>query len=119
MSTPWPPLRAELCGIEPYGAPQLDLPVQLNVNENPYGPSPEVVPDIASAVAVAASTLNTYPDREFIELRAGLADYLNTDGGNAITPEMTSAAIGSKPAMMQILQAYRGPGRTTLRYETN
>ena len=35
----WPPLRDELRGIEPYGAPQLDVPVQLNVNENPYGPS--------------------------------------------------------------------------------
>ena len=26
------PLREELRGIEPYGAPQLDVPVQLNVN---------------------------------------------------------------------------------------
>ena len=26
-----PPLRAELAGVEPYGAPQLDVPVQLNV----------------------------------------------------------------------------------------
>ena len=31
-------LREELRGIEPYGAPQLDVPVQLNVNENPYPP---------------------------------------------------------------------------------
>src|SRR3546814_3553150 len=116
MSTPWPPLRAELCGIEPYGAPQLDLPVQLNVNENPYGPSPEVVADIASAVAVAASTLNRYPDREFSELRAGLADYLNTDGGNAITPEMVWAATGSNEVMLQLLQAFGGPGRTALSF---
>ncbi|HEY9564640.1 MAG TPA: histidinol-phosphate transaminase [Nocardioides sp.] len=116
MSTPWPPLRAELCGIEPYGAPQLDLPVQLNVNENPYGPSPEVVADIASAVAVAASTLNRYPDREFSELRAGLADYLNTDGGNAITPEMVWAANGSNEVMLQLLQAFGGPGRTALSF---
>ncbi len=50
----WPPLREELRGIEPYGAPQLPLdqvPVQLNVNENPYGPSPACVADIATAVA--------------------------------------------------------------------
>ena len=32
------PLRDELRGIEPYGAPQLDVAVALNVNENPYGP---------------------------------------------------------------------------------
>ena len=34
------PVRPELVGIEPYGAPQLDVPVLLNVNENPYPPSP-------------------------------------------------------------------------------
>ena len=42
MSATFPPLREELRGIEPYGAPQLSrdqAPVQLNVNENPYGPS--------------------------------------------------------------------------------
>ena len=47
----WPPLREELRGVEPYGAPQLDVPVQLNVNENPYPPSQAVVDDIAAAVA--------------------------------------------------------------------
>jgi histidinol-phosphate aminotransferase len=29
------------------------VPVQLNVNENPYGPSPAVVADVATAVAEA------------------------------------------------------------------
>ena len=33
------PLRDELRGEQPYGAPQLDVPVRLNVNENPYPPS--------------------------------------------------------------------------------
>ncbi len=47
----WPPLREELRGVEPYGAPQLDVPVALNVNENPYAPSQAVVDDIASSVA--------------------------------------------------------------------
>ena len=65
----FPPLRDELKGLQPYGAPQLDVPVQLNVNENPYGPSPECVADIAASVAEAAGTLNRYPDREFTELR--------------------------------------------------
>jgi histidinol-phosphate aminotransferase len=65
----FPPLREELRGIAPYGAPQLDVPVQLNVNENPYGPSEACAADIAAAVAAAATTLNRYPDREFAELR--------------------------------------------------
>ena len=34
------PLRNDLIGEEPYGAPQLDVPVCLNVNENPYAPDP-------------------------------------------------------------------------------
>ena len=29
------PLRNDLIGEEPYGAPQLDVPVCLNVNEDP------------------------------------------------------------------------------------
>ena len=39
------PLRDELRGEAPYGAPQLDVPVALNVNENPYPPSEAVVAD--------------------------------------------------------------------------
>ena len=72
----WPPLRDELRGLEPYGAPQLDVPVRLNVNENPYPPSDAVVADIAASVAAAAAGLNRYPDREFTALRTALADYL-------------------------------------------
>ena len=112
----FPPIREELRGIEPYGAPQLDVPVQLNVNENPYGPSPEAVADIAAAVTEAAATLNRYPDREFTALREGLAAYLNTSGGSEITPEMVWAANGSNEVMLQILQAFCGPGRTALSF---
>ncbi|MFL6062744.1 MAG: histidinol-phosphate transaminase [Marmoricola sp.] len=112
----FPPLREELRGVEPYGAPQLDVPVQLNVNENPYAPSAKVVADIATAVAQAASSLNRYPDREFTELRAGLAAYLNTSGGSGIAPEMVWAANGSNEVMLQLLQAFGGPGRTAVSF---
>ncbi|MDP3891347.1 histidinol-phosphate transaminase [Nocardioides sp.] len=109
---PWPPLRDELRGIEPYGAPQLDVPVQLNVNENPYGPSPRVVADIAAAVTAVAGDLNRYPDREFTELRQGLATYL----GHGVTPEQVWAANGSNEVMLQLLQAFGGPGRCALSF---
>ena len=112
----WPPLRDELRGIEPYGAPQLDVPVCLNVNENPYPPSARVVADIAAAVAEAATTLNRYPDREFTELRKGLADYLNISGGHGIGPDQVWAANGSNEVMLQILQAFGGPGRTAVSF---
>jgi histidinol-phosphate aminotransferase len=119
MSTGFPPLRQELQGIEPYGAPQLTLeqaPVQLNVNENPYGPSPEAAADIARAVGEAAVSLNRYPDREFVELRTALAAYLDTSGGAGITPAMVWAANGSNEVMLQLLQAFGGPGRVALSF---
>ena len=112
----WPPLREELRGIAPYGAPQLDVPVQLNVNENPYGPDEACAADIARAVADAAAGLNRYPDRELTELRGALADYLNGDGGREITPAMVWAANGSNEVMLQLLQAFGGPGRTALSF---
>ncbi len=112
----WPPLRAELVGVAPYGAPQLDVPVCLNVNENPYPPSRAVVDDIAGAVTLAAATLNRYPDREFTELRAGLAAYLSRDAGYPVNPEQVWAANGSNEVMLQILQAFGGPGRTAVSF---
>ena len=51
-------------------------PYQLNTNENPYAPSPALQAAIADAVAAVAGTLNRYPDRDAVDLRAGLAAYL-------------------------------------------
>src|SRR5262245_11575004 len=116
----FPPLRDELRGLAPYGAPQLDVPVRLNVNENPYHPSPECVADIADAVAAVAGSLNRYPDREFTELRTALAAYLSQDTvpttGHRIAPEQVWAANGSNEVMLQLLQAYAGPGRTAISF---
>jgi histidinol-phosphate aminotransferase len=106
------PLREELRGIEPYGAPQLDVPVALNVNENPYPPSEAVVADIARAVADAARDLNRYPDREFTALREELAAYL----GHGVRAEQVWAANGSNEVMLQLLQAFGGPGRTAVSF---
>lgn len=118
MSSYTPPLRDELKGIEPYGAPQLDVPVQLNVNENPYPPSETTVADIAASVTEAARSLNRYPDREFTELRTELAAYLSRDvpAATPITPGMVWAANGSNEVMLQLLQAFGGPGRTALSF---
>ena len=67
-------------------------------------------------MAAAAATLNRYPDREFTELRAALAAYLNTSGGSGITPEQVWAANGSNEVMLQLLQAFGGPGRTAVSF---
>ena len=108
----WVPVRDELRELEPYGAPQIPDLVNLNVNENPYAPSADVIEDIARAVAAAASTLNRYPDREARELRTALADYL----GHGLTADRVWAANGSNEVMLHVLQAFGGPGRTALSF---
>ncbi|WP_432544532.1 histidinol-phosphate transaminase [Kineococcus sp. SYSU DK002] len=110
------PLREDLRGEHPYGAPQLHVPVVLNVNENPYPVAPEVVADIAAAVAEAATGLNRYPDREFLDLRADLAAFLRTESGADLAPEQVWAANGSNEVMLHVLQAFGGPGRTALSF---
>jgi histidinol-phosphate aminotransferase len=104
------PLRDDLVGTEPYGAPQLDVPVALNTNENSY-PVPQPVADaIVAAVAQAVAGLNRYPDREAVELRGDLARYL----GHGLSTEQLWAANGSNEVLQQLLQAFGGPGRTAL-----
>jgi len=108
------PLRADLRGAEPYGAPQVDVPVRLNVNENPYPPPDALVADVAAAVADAARGMNRYPDREAEELRRDLGAYLGRREGRPLPPERVWAANGSNEVMLQLLQAFGGPGRRAL-----
>ncbi|MEU3492774.1 histidinol-phosphate transaminase [Kitasatospora cineracea] len=111
------PIRDELRGQSPYGAPQLDVPVQLNTNENPY-PLPEpLVARIAERVAEAARHLNRYPDRDAVELRTGLAAYLTDTTGFAVTKDQVWAANGSNEVLQQLLQTFGGPGRTAIGFE--
>ncbi len=106
------PLRENLRGLSPYGAPQIDVPIQLNVNENTH-PLPQTVVDaIAEEVSKAAATLNRYPDREFVELRELLAGYL----GHDLDRENIWAANGSNEILQQILQAFGGPGRSVMSF---
>jgi histidinol-phosphate aminotransferase len=106
-------VRDDLSDLHPYGAPQIDVPVRLNTNENPYPPSPSLQRAIADAVAQAAATLNRYPDRDAVELRKDLADYL----GHGLTVRHVWAANGSNEIIQQVLQAFGGPGRRALGFE--
>jgi histidinol-phosphate aminotransferase len=108
-----PPLRADLIGRAPYGAPQVHARARLNTNENPYQPSAELVSAIAEAVAAAAAGLNRYPDRDAVALRGDLASYL----GHGLVTEQIWAANGSNEVIQQLLQAYGGPGRSALGFE--
>ncbi len=107
------PLRDDLRGLVPYGAPQRPVRVALNVNENTH-PIPEgVAYDIVTSLASAALSANRYPDREFTELRDGLAGYL----GNGLSREQLWAANGSNEVLQQLLLAFGGPGRCALGFE--
>ncbi|HEX7107071.1 MAG TPA: histidinol-phosphate transaminase [Acidothermaceae bacterium] len=108
------PLRDDLRGEIPYGAPQLDVPIALNVNENPYPPSPALIADVAAAVAAVTGQLNRYPDREALTLRAALTEYLVKFEGGQVGANQVWAANGSNEVMHQLLLAFGGPGRTVL-----
>jgi histidinol-phosphate aminotransferase len=111
------PLRDDLRGRSPYGAPQLDVPVRLNTNENPYGPSAELVDALGKAATLAATEANRYPEREAEALRADLAYYLTPDAGFGLHTSQLWAANGSNEVLQQLLQAFGGPGRRALGFE--
>lgn len=104
------PLREDLRGQTPYGAPQLDVPVALNTNENSFPLPQALVEAIPLAVAQVAATLNRYPEREAVALRADLAAYL----GRGLTVDEVWAANGSNEILQELMQAFAGPGRTVL-----
>src|SRR5690349_16991417 len=104
------PIRDDLRGKSPYGAPQLDVAVRLNTNENSY-PVPDAVVDaIGKAVQAELRDLNRYPDRDAVALRGDLAAYL----GHGLGTAQVWAANGSNEVQQQLLQAFAGPGRTAM-----
>lgn len=110
------PRRDDLRGLVPYGAPQIDVPVRLNTNENPFAPSPELAEDVGRAVAAAVTGLNRYPDREAWSLRERLADYLAEESGVRVPPSHLWPANGSNEVMHHLFSAFGGPGRTVMTF---
>ncbi len=100
------PVRDDLADVVPYGAPQLDVPVRLNTNETAEPPPPGYLEAVAERLQ--RLTLNRYPDREHRELRRALAARAGVDDAQVW------AANGSNEVLVQLLQAYGGPGRRVL-----
>ncbi len=108
-STNWPawlPLREPLKPMSPYGAPQVPASAQLNTNENPFAPSTELVAAIAKRVGEVSATLNRYPDRDAIALRAALANYMTQQTGVALEVANLWAANGSNEIIQSIFLAF-------------
>jgi histidinol-phosphate aminotransferase len=108
------PLRPELRGRTPYGAPQPPAAHRLNTNENPHPLPADLLADLGAALGAAALELNRYPDRDAVALRTDLAAYLSRSSGQPVAPAQVWAANGSNEVLQQILQAFGGAGRTAL-----
>ncbi|MFG2042653.1 histidinol-phosphate transaminase [Dactylosporangium sp. NPDC048998] len=109
------PLRDELRGMTPYGAPQLDVAVRLNTNENSYPVPDAAVAEMEKSLAGVLRDLNRYPDRDAVALRTDLAEYLSRNThGPRLTWRNLWAANGSNEIQQQLLQTFAGPGRTAL-----
>ena len=108
------PLRTDLRGKKPYGAPMLPVKYALNVNENTH-PIPDAVrADILRDLGRALESINRYPDREADELRTALAAYVSETSLVGIDETWVWAANGSNEVLQHVLQAFGGPGRSVL-----
>jgi histidinol-phosphate aminotransferase len=103
-----PAVRDDLRDVVPYGAPQLDVPVRLNTNETAVPPPDGFLAEVARRLP--SLSLNRYPDRDAVELRRALADRAGLDVAQVW------AANGSNEVLLQLLQAYGGPGRSAMSF---
>ena len=102
----WLPLREPLKPMSPYGAPQVPASAQLNTNENPFEPSPALIAAISKRVAEVSETLNRYPDRDAVALRAGLAKYMTAQTRQSFEVANVWAANGSNEIIQSIFLAF-------------
>jgi histidinol-phosphate aminotransferase len=100
-------------GLRP-GAGEASLPpgapadaIQLNSNENPYGPSPRALDALARAQAGAAR----YPDAAERQLHETLAAM------HGVTPEQVVLGCGSGEVLQMADMAFLRPGRTLVACE--
>lgn len=100
------PVRDDLVGVVPYGAPQRDVAVRLNTNETPYPPTPAFTERLAARIADLS--LHRYPDRRAWELRSALGER------EGLAPERVWVAKGSNEVLSQLFTAYGGAGRRLL-----
>ena len=85
-------VMAQQAGIPP------EQVIRLNGNENPFGPSPQVVKALGSF-----QHYNHYPDPDQRQLREALSDYLGAP------PEQIVAGNGSDELIDMLLRMFLGP----------
>lgn len=109
MSWPtWLPLRPDLAELSPYGAPQIEVPVRLNTNENPYSLNEELQVKLRESIDKSLKDLNRYPDRDALKLREALANSLNESNKTDFRSDSIWVANGSNEIIQTILLAFKG-----------
>ena len=110
------PIRADLQGLAPYGAPQDSVRARLNVNENPFEPSAALRTALSEAVYQATGDLNRYPDRDALRLRKALSEYIELESEFHCDPERIWAANGSNEIMAHVFAAFGGPDHCAITF---
>ncbi|HUG84311.1 MAG TPA: histidinol-phosphate transaminase [Euzebya sp.] len=105
-----PPVRDDLLGVTPYGAPQLDVPVRLNTNETPWAP-PDAFHQALAERVTAGLDLHRYPDRDAVALRRAIGDR------EGLAADRVWVANGSNEILSQLFSAYGGAGRHVLLFD--
>ena len=95
-------------GLTPYvpgEQPKLNNLVKLNTNENPYGPSPQV---IRALQAEAAESLRLYPDPNSDKLKTTIAQY------HGLQANQVFVGNGSDEVLAHVFQALLKQSRPLL-----
>ena len=93
----WSDVVHRLTPYVPGEQPKLANLVKLNTNENPYGPSSQV---IRALQVVAAETLRLYPDPNSDNLKAKIAEYFD------LKPNQVFVGNGSDEVLAHTFQAF-------------
>lgn len=96
MSKFWSDVVRELVPYTPGEQPKLSNLIKLNTNENPYGPSPQVLAAIASKTG---ESLRLYPDPEATRLREAIGQFFG------LSREQIFVGNGSDEVLAHTFQA--------------
>lgn len=105
MSRFWSPLVHDLVPYVPGEQPKIQNLVKLNTNENPFGPSPQVIDAIRS---VLDDSLRLYPDPNAAALKQTLAEY------HGVKRSQVFVGNGSDEVLAHIFQALFQHGKPLL-----
>lgn len=96
MSQYWSPIVHTLTPYVPGEQPKIQNLVKLNTNENPYGPSPQVIEALKRE---AAESLRLYPDPDSSRLKRAIAEY------HGLAPDYVFVGNGSDEVLAHVFHA--------------